>query len=1214
MRRIATFAVLVVVCLAAVMGFAQGSSAELHVLVKDSKGGAIKGATVTARNAAQNFERSAAAASEGDYVFQALPPGVYTISVDAQGFAKFEAPSLRLTVGQVANLPVDLKVAGVAETVNVSSEAELVETQRTGSATTIGQVQIDSLPINGRNYINFALTNSQLARDTAPSIGAAPTSGLNVSGQRARSNLVTVDGADAVDNSVNGVRSTVSQDAVQEFQLTTNGYNAEYGRASGGVVNIVTKSGSNQFHGSVFGYLRNRDIQADNPFSTIQNPAYTRLQAGFTAGGALKHDRTFYFLSYETTRRHESGYSSIGSDDFGLPVNADLSPVFCLPAGSFVAPLTTDQAAFIQAAAAGGGGGGCSFNPAAPNPLQSYAATVGSASLVALYGQNPVTAFLGLGPGYFPQLDPTLAPNKLPASFVPMSTLVGNFPVFEGTSLWSLRLDHQISNNNSLNLRVGVSPSTVTGIQVNAQGPQNFGQNAWSRTSDQTYRDFSASAADTWTLGSNKVNEFRFQYARRGLLYNYASEAPGGSSVAINIPGYAFFGREPFSFVRRTEQRWEAIDNVSWTHGRHTVKFGFDANFLPLRADFTVNFGGLYDFGSVALGAGVPGLSPVQAYGAGIPQDMVQGVGYAHDAFTNLPLGVFAQDSWRVTDRLTLNYGVRYDVEFTPTFAASTPLAQSAQDAFGVTQGIPRDFNNVAPRFGFAWDPWGNGKTVVRGSYGIFFDHPLLALAFDSNVADATKDAQIVLFGGAPSACNPLDPIDTLTATNAFQGNLACLPPAFTYLPNEQRFDPTPGTNSVWVKQNFMTGGPGGGPVPLAMLPFGYPMAKNFVYAYSNQINFTIEHDFGHNFDFRAQYNFNGGRHLNRPINVNAARGDLLTKNWYNYITANYPQAQWGAVAAQLSPLNVNAIGAGANGPYIPAAVVSFFRPSGLNPTLSAYVPGPGVAFINQVLSSYGLGNYGTIPFSDIPANYSNGTSDYHGLTLEMEKRFSNHYQFLASYTWSHAIDDSTDLQSPLSPQDNYDVRAERSNSLFDQRHRFVFSGTYDTGQHSGGMMAKFISNWSFSPIIEFVSGRPFNIITGTDQNFDFGSTTDRPSIAAAGDVNSCGPAVASKYSPTGYLITPCYLDIFANGGTVPNLAGTLGHNAGVKPWNVFDDIRVAKVINIGERVKLQGIMDLFNIANRYNVADVNPIWTSAGTPTAAFDPRQFQFALKLNW
>src|SRR5207253_7098426 len=159
-----------------------------------------------------------------------------------------------VTVGQLATLPVTLQAAGTAETVEVSSEAELVETQRTSSATTIDQRRIDNLPINGRNYINFSLTDSQVARDTAPSIGAAPTSGLNFNGQRARSNLVNMDGADNVDASVNGIRSTVSQDAVQEFQIIKDGYAAEYGRASGGVVNIITKSGANAFHGSVFGY------------------------------------------------------------------------------------------------------------------------------------------------------------------------------------------------------------------------------------------------------------------------------------------------------------------------------------------------------------------------------------------------------------------------------------------------------------------------------------------------------------------------------------------------------------------------------------------------------------------------------------------------------------------------------------------------------------------------------------------------------------------------------------------------------------------------------------------------------------------------------------------------------------------------------------------------------------------------------------------------
>src|SRR6267143_2523503 len=218
----------------------------------------------------------------------------------------------------MAEIPISLSVAGTEEVINVSSAAELVETQRTSSTDTIDQRRIDNLPINGRNYINFALTDSRLARDTAPSIGAAPTSGLNMSGQRARANLVNVDGADAVDNSTNGIRSTVSQEGVQEFQIITNGYAAEYGRASGGVVNIITRSGANDLHGSLFGYLRNRNFQAVNPFSTVSNPAYTRVQAGAALGGPIKKDKSFFYFSYEGTWRQESGFSSIGANRFDL--------------------------------------------------------------------------------------------------------------------------------------------------------------------------------------------------------------------------------------------------------------------------------------------------------------------------------------------------------------------------------------------------------------------------------------------------------------------------------------------------------------------------------------------------------------------------------------------------------------------------------------------------------------------------------------------------------------------------------------------------------------------------------------------------------------------------------------------------------------------------------------------------------------------------------
>ncbi len=265
--RIPKICLLLVLVLArACLCYGQGvTTGNLHVTVKDPKGSLVTNATVTVRDAAKAVERAASGNGSGEYSALALPPGTYIVTVSAQGFAKATADDVVITVGQSADLPIMLSVAGATETVTVSSAAELIETSRTSTTDTVDQRRIDNLPINGRNYINFTLTDSQVVRDNAPNTGAAPTSGLNMSGQRARSNLVNVDGADATDNSVNGVRSTVSQEAVQEFQIITNGYNAEYGRASGGVVNIITRSGANDFHGDVFGYLRNRAFQAVNP-------------------------------------------------------------------------------------------------------------------------------------------------------------------------------------------------------------------------------------------------------------------------------------------------------------------------------------------------------------------------------------------------------------------------------------------------------------------------------------------------------------------------------------------------------------------------------------------------------------------------------------------------------------------------------------------------------------------------------------------------------------------------------------------------------------------------------------------------------------------------------------------------------------------------------------------------------------------------------------
>jgi len=309
MRRVAVIALLLSSCLCGQQGFAQNvSTANLRVTVRNSSGSGVEAATVTVRDDAHSLQRTAQTDPAGRYSLPLLPPGSYTVTADANGYSKISVANVVLTVGEDAVIPLTLGAPEAVVTVVVKTgQEQQLETARSSTTTTITRDHIDNLPINGRDYVQFALTDSQIKTDSAPFTTVAPTSGLSFQGARARSNLINVDGGDAEDSIINGIRSTVSQEAVQEFQVLANSFAPEYGRSAGGVVNIVTRAGSNDFHGTLFGYFRDRSLQGVNPFSTVSNPAYTRVQSGLVLGGPIRKNRMYYFLSYETTRRQETG-------------------------------------------------------------------------------------------------------------------------------------------------------------------------------------------------------------------------------------------------------------------------------------------------------------------------------------------------------------------------------------------------------------------------------------------------------------------------------------------------------------------------------------------------------------------------------------------------------------------------------------------------------------------------------------------------------------------------------------------------------------------------------------------------------------------------------------------------------------------------------------------------------------------------------------------
>jgi TonB dependent receptor len=699
--------------------------------------------------------------------------------------------------------------------------------------------------------------------------------------------------------------------------------------------------------------------------------------------------------------------------------------------------------------------------------------------------------------------------------------------------------------------------------------------------------------------------------------------------------------------------------------GKHTFKFGGDYNLIQLRSDkaqiFQLDFGGDVNFGGLTpFGSSLPGTNGLQSYGLGIPITYIQGIGTSNAPFDNTPMAFFAQDSWKLNRKLTVNYGVRYDVELSPLFTPATAVNAAAEQALGVTEGIPRNYGNVGPRIGVAWDPVGDGKTVIRAGYGLFYDHPLLATAFDSVTADGGRSVQLLSAGGAASACglvpaaaapqgyptcgNGLDSPSNLNGSAIFQGVLNALPNMF-YLPGQQRFDPL-ASGSLFANQNYLTAG-----FPLPILPFTLPIASNFKYAYADQANLTVEREIAGSWKFSLGYQYTRGVHLNRPVDVNSTNPQLLAQNAFNAgaagisvsnpVTVTVPASNIAAgpancglnlIAPQILGVlnNCPAPLAGLNGQYVSTpAFFNFFRPSGPNPSFYGLVaPGQplSVGYAAEVglakLAGYPAGFGVPVPFNSVDAQLSNGNSWYNGLTFNVSKRFSRGFEMLSSYTWSHSIDDSTDLQSPLEPQDSRFPFLERANSVNDQRHRWVTSAVFQSpAAKSGDGFAKHaLGNITLAPIIEVSSGRPYNVITGEDTRLDLGASQSRPSVGSGGTTSPFIPGVS--FLPASTCLTNSGSTFSVPGVSPPaGCDGNLGRNAFTSPGFFQIDLRVSKTIPLGERFRFNVIADGFNMLNRLNVAGVNQLCDptagavcSAGQPTAAYDARQFQFALKLSW
>ena len=626
------FPVLVlVVALFATQIVGQTTTAQIVGSVKDEAGSVIAQAKITARNIETGFSVTGESDESGVYRVPNLPPGRYELKAEAASFASFVQTGLEFTIGQTAAIDITLK-ASLTESVTITDEAPIVERTKTESSEVVEGRRITDLPINGRQFIDFVLLTPSVVIGKAITGGALGPLQENVTKisfaglSEQHSNFFAIDGADHTISLSGFQHLTPSQEAVQEFRILTNNYTADVGRALGGVVNIITKSGTNEYHGSVYYFFRNDALDAENVLSAPGLDVLRQHQFGVSVGGPITRDRTFFFVNYE-------------------------------------------------------------------GQLKEQSPTYTSFLLQTLPGVNAVKAFYGLTPEVLEQIRQE------------------DYNQFLG------RLDHAVNERNHFRARynfVHQENENLAGAPGNTGGPSTF--------RDSPITDQSIVGSFLSIPSSRFTNDFLFQYSRRNFEFTNISGEPH-----LSIPNLLDVGRVIGPADAYIEDRIQIADSVTFQKGRHNFKFGGDYSHIRdnILWPLTVNGFLVYSpdsfFGAPPFGQPTPFIFffgvPRALAGGPIPNrstdfanvlfpspafEEAARIKYSHNTFD-----LFAQDDWRATDKLTINYGVRYFIESRGPF------------------DIDEDYNNFGPRLGFAY-AW-NDKTVIRGGFGVF--HSVLSWA-----------------------------------------------------------------------------------------------------------------------------------------------------------------------------------------------------------------------------------------------------------------------------------------------------------------------------------------------------------------------------------------------------------------------------------------------------------------------------------------------------
>lgn len=1120
-----------------------GTSGQIVGTVTDATGAVVPNATVVATEPARGIRYSAKTAENGEYRMTEVLPAVYDVTAEVAGFQRMTRTGVNVTVGETSTADFSLKVAATGQTVEVTAAAPVVDTQRASQADTVSEQYISDLPIDRRDYLTYTLllpgvTNStRLADDQDFRVKQTPQSGLSFYGSNGRGNSVTVDGGEVEDDS-GGVRLTISQDAVQEFQVNRSNYSADLGGASGASINIVSKSGTNNLHGTAYSYFRNSALDARDPFafspalapdptfsnfdfSSVGRPvknSLSRYQYGGTAGFPITKDKTFLFFSFEGLLQNSQNEVPLltSSSIFAGP-----SPFAAANPFSEGDPRFAQQAIVTALATESG-------NPMVPcinNPNGTVLVLGAHTCAGALATALTVSPVTGLTAGQ------TALNQFLITQF---ENNGGLFNYNSHQYLMSSRLDHRIDSANQVSLSYrydydleeNPDVQSLTGFSAGSS-VHNYDHvllGAW-------YHEFSSTAQ----------NELRAQFDYNS--FNVTPNEP--AEVGLQIPGFANnLGTNIFLPDDVILRRYEFADNVTVVRGQHTIQFGGSELLRGDHADSHTFFPGRFVFGTLPGGVlsdclqvpaacglsaalGSAEINSLQSASLGAPQVYQQGFGTSdYPAYTRPLSGLYVADSWAIAPNFKLNIGLRYEIdsEFEP---------------------LNTYYKDFAPRISFSWDPFKDHKTVIRGGYGIFYGPvdaqiPQVDLSLGvlnrnrTTVENQNNKAQIpdqvnnvvntcgvgvtafgpagVIFPGTgTSPCTRyisiyVDPITSsglpflensasvfaglfaagkVQCTAPAAGNTACITPA----------DVAP--FGIFVQNSGQLS-------PLTVL-FSNP--PNYRPPISQQMSLGIEREIAPGFSISLSGIYTHTQHLPVAIDTNLLPAPLTTVTLANGKAVSY--RNWNGCI----PGNPNSCASD------PLGGTEF--PGGLSPCAN-----PFACFVNPLIVQNN--QYSSVAYAE-----------YTGGIIEVKKRFSDHYTLFANYTYSKAFDTTTDYNSDYGPQDPTDLALDRGLSEFDQRHKVVIAGVFESPWKQD-----ILSGFQLAPIFTYASGHPFNLLAGGEVNGDNHTTNERP-IGAPRD-------------------------------------------SGLGPDLIDLDMRLTWQHKLTEKVNLQITAEGFNLANRTNFASVN--------------------------